>query len=113
MIQCYDQVFIGIDGIDECEPVERKCIVSLLKNLSQPCEQDTIVKVLIFGCAEHDIERSLVGCNRLDLKSHHITGGIEHYVNTRLVRLNSVFRFRPQKLEEIARRIADKSAGII
>lgn len=113
LLSCYDQVFIGIDGIDECEPAERKRLTSLLRSLIQPSDQETIVRVLVFSCAENDIERSLSPCKRLDVKSHHVWRSIESYVNTRLNALNAIFKFRALKLEEIARKITEQSAGIL
>jgi hypothetical protein len=113
MVQCFDRVFIGIDGIDECELAERKQITSLLRTLTQPSDQGRAVKCFVFGCAERDIEQSLIHCNRLDLKNKHMTGGIEHYVNTRLALINLLLRFRPQKIQEISRKIVAQSAGII
>lgn len=113
LLSCYDQVFIGIDGIDECEPAERKRVMSLLRSLIQPSDQNTIVRVLVFSCAEKDIERSLSPCKRLEVKTHHLTGSIEFYVNTRLHALNAIFKFKTPKLEEIARKIIEQSAGIL
>lgn len=113
MAQCFDQVFIGIDGIDECELAERKQITSLLRTLTQPSEQGQVVKCFVFGCAERDIERSFIHCNRLDLKSTRMTESIEHYVNARLALINLFLRLRPQKIQEISRKIVAQSAGII
>ena len=40
VVQCYDQVFIGIDGFDACELEERRQTIEALQQLLQASEQD-------------------------------------------------------------------------
>jgi len=111
MVLCYDQVFIGIDGLDECEPAERKQTLSLLHSLLTPLENVSKVKILLSSCAEKDIERSIRPCKNLQLKPQYLSIAIESYVRMRLAKLNERFRFSAARLEEIILRIANQSSG--
>ena len=112
LIQCYDQIFLGIDGLDECEPAERKQAISMLQSLLRAPEQGSILQILLCSRAEKDIERSLTKCKRLHIKSQNLSTPIRTYVGIRLASLNEIFRFRASNLKEIALQISDQSEGM-
>jgi hypothetical protein len=111
LAQCYSHVLVGIDGLDECEPVERKQTITLLRSLLDSSEHGSKLKVLISSCAEKDIERSIGVCKSLRLKAQDLSDAIESYVRMRLVGLNQTFRFSTARLEHIALQISNESAG--
>jgi hypothetical protein len=111
VVQCYDQVFLGIDGLDECELEERKQTIAALQLLLQTPEQDSKVKIILCSCAEKDIERALRGCHPLDLKSQCLSPAIRSYVRTRLTSLNRSFKFSKSTIEGIVDKIASRSEG--
>jgi hypothetical protein len=111
LVQCYSHVLIGIDGLDECEPAERKQTIVLLRSLLDSSEHGSKLKVLISSCAEKDIERSIGVCKSLRLKAQDLSAAIESYVRTRLVGLNQAFKFSTARLEHIALQISNESAG--
>lgn len=110
--QCYDQVFIGIDGLDECEQDERRQTIVALQELLQAPEQDSKVKIILCSCAEKDIERALEGCHRLDLKNQYISPAIRSYVRTRLTSLNQSFKFSTSTIEGIVDKVSSRSEGM-
>jgi hypothetical protein len=111
LAQCYNHILIGIDGLDECEPAERKQTITLLRSLLDSSEHGPKLKVLISSCAEKDIERSVGVCKSLRLKAQDLSAAIESYVRTRLVGLNQAFKFSTARLEHIALQISNESAG--
>ena len=111
MVQCYNHILIGIDGLDECEPAERKQTITLLRSLLDSSEHGSKLKVLVSSCAEKDIERSLGVCISLRLKAQDLSAAIESYVRMRLVDLNQTFRFSTARLEHIVLQISNESAG--
>lgn len=111
LTQCYNHILIGIDGLDECEPAERKQTITLLRSLLDSSEHGSKLKVLISSCAEKDIERSIGVCKSLRLKAQDLSVAIESYVRTRLVELNRIFKFSTARLEHIMLQISNESAG--
>jgi len=112
LVQCYDLVFIGIDGLDECEQVERSALLSLVESLVHPPEAETNVKVFLTSRAEIDVERSLGSSSRIDLNSHHLFADIQVYINTRAIELRR-FELTSQSVHEITEKLVDQSAGMI
>jgi hypothetical protein len=112
LVQCYDLVFIGMDGLDECEQAERSALLSLVESLVHPPEAETNVKVFLTSRAEIDVERSLGSSSRIDLNSHHLFADIQIYVNTRAIELRR-FELTSQSAREITEKLVDQSAGTI
>jgi hypothetical protein len=112
IVQCYDEVFIGIDGLDECELEERKQTIAALQGLLQAPEQDSKIKIILCSCAEKDIERALKGCHRLDLKSQHLSPSIRSYIRSRLTSLNQSFKFSKSTIDGIVDKVSSRSEGM-
>jgi hypothetical protein len=111
LAQCYDLVFIGMDGLDECEQTERSALLSLVESLVHPPEAETNVKVFLTSRAEIDVERSLGSSSRIHLKSHHLFADIQVYVSTRAVELRR-FELASESVQEITAKLVDQSAGM-
>jgi hypothetical protein len=111
LIQCYDLVFIGIDGLDECEQSERSALLSLVESLVHPSEAETNVKVFLTSRAEIDIERSLGSSTRIHLKSQNLFADIQVYVNTRAIELRR-FELTSESIQEITEKLVVQSAGM-
>ena len=112
LVQCYGLVFIGVDGLDECEQTERSALLSLVESLVHPSEAETNVKVFLTSRAEIDIERSLGSSTHIHLKSHHLLADIQVYVNTRAVELRR-FELTTENVQEITEKLIDQCAGRI
>lgn len=111
LVQCYDLVFIGMDGLDECEQAERSALLSLVESLVHPSEAETNVKVFLTSRAEIDVERSLGFSSRIDLNGHHLFADIQVYVNTRAIELQR-FELTSQNVHEITEKLVDQAAGM-
>ena len=111
LLNCYDRVFIGVDGLDECEPAERKQITSFLRHPARNAESDCFTRIFISSCAEKDLERQLRDVQRFVVKQDHLTPSINHYVSARLAKMNEKFHFKPEKLDDVASRISARADG--
>ena len=79
LVQCHSNLYICIDGLDECELVERKEILSLILRIvhSNPKLGS---RVFVAACAERDIEQSLRESLRLALTRLHLHSDITVYL---------------------------------
>ena len=81
VLKCHDDPWLAIDGLDECEPSERKEILSLMTNLVESRESDASLRILVASRDEGDIERSLQRSFHLRLTSLQLKAGIGIYVD--------------------------------
>jgi len=108
VVQCYERVFIGIDGLDECEPSERSHLVSLVQRLL--AQEDSNVHVFLTSRAEHDLEQALEFTSRLKLTDDHVAADIRSYTNARRVEL-ARFHLVEEDLRDVSEQVAQRSAG--
>ncbi|MCJ1382347.1 hypothetical protein MMC17_005460 [Xylographa soralifera] len=112
MIQCYKNIYIGIDGLDECEPTERKAILNLLHSFFEPSNSECQVKLFVSSRAEKDIEHSLRSAVRLELAAHYLENDIQVYVQERAKSMNEKFAFDNNFLQHIITTVVSQSAGM-
>lgn len=103
---------IGIDGIDECEPSERRMVLSLVHDLLKLSDADLDLKIFLASCAEKDIEDSLRLSTRLALEPDHLDKDIQSYVKIRSIELGKNFSFSEERVHEVAVKVADRPKGL-
>ena len=112
MAQLHRNLFIGIDGVDECEPSERRCILSLVHNLLKLSDTELDLKVFLASCTEKDIEESLQLSTHLALKPHHLDSDIRSYIDIRSIELGEAFSFNEERVHEVACKVAGRPKGL-
>lgn len=115
LIQCFKQVFIGIDGLDECERQERQNILNLLKNTVEKCQSqpsDRQVRILVASCGERDIEVALSKLHhRLKVTSRHIESDIRLFITIEAAKLSQKFSYDKPKQDAIVSRVITRPKG--
>ena len=112
MAQLHRNLFIGIDGVDECEPSERRCILSLVHNLLKLSDTELDLKVFLASCTEKDIEESLQLSTHLALKPHHLDSDIRSYIDIRSIAVGEAFSFNKERVHEVACKVAGRPKGL-
>lgn len=112
MALLHRDLFIGIDGIDECELSERHLILSLVQDLLKLSDTELNLKIFLASCKEKDIEESLQRSIHLSLSSYHLNGDIRSYINIRSVELGNSFSFSEERVHEVAAKVADRPEGL-
>ena len=79
LVQCHSNLYVCIDGLDECEVVERREILSLLSKIAHINRQPRS-RIFVTACAERDIEQSLRESLRLELTKLHLHNDITAYL---------------------------------
>ena len=111
VLKCHDDPWLAIDGLDECEPKERKEILSLITDLVESQELDVGLRVLVASRNEGDIERSLQRSFHLNLTSLQLKGGIEIYADLEAKRLGRKWQFDNVETQEIYKSVCDRTQG--
>jgi hypothetical protein len=91
------QVYIIIDGIDECEFSERKSILSFVTSLVGNSAAPSKLRTMFVSQDENDIKRLLRSCAVLRLTDDHNRSDIESYTLKchKKSRINFSYQMRP------------------
>ena len=111
VLKCHDDPWLAIDGLDECEPKERKEILSLITDLVESQELDVGLRVLVASRNEGDIERSLQRSFHLNLTSLQLKGGIGIYVDLEAKELGRKWQLDNVETQEIYKSVCDRTQG--
>ena len=112
MARLHHDLFIGIDGIDECEPSERQLILSLVHNLLKLSDTELDLKIFLASCTEKDIEESLKQSTHLALNCHHLDSDVRSYIDIRSVELGKSLSLSGERVHEVVVKVADRPEGL-
>lgn len=107
----HNLLFIGIDGLDECEEAERRSILSLMQHILNASSHQANVKIFLTSQRVQDVQESLKGAIRFDVKHHHVKQDIQNYVHRRSSQLCKKFGYSLAKQESLIRDISAKPEG--
>ena len=107
----YDHLFIGVDGLDECEKEDRRLILLLLKRIVKVSSPQTKIKIFLASQKLKDLEDSLNSTLRFDIKQHHNRQDIHHYVDKRYSQLCERFGVTLQRRVIITSNISSRCEG--
>jgi hypothetical protein len=113
--KCYQQVFIVIDGLDECPEERRSPILDFVIEVSS--QLDSNIKVFVSSRKEFDISSRFVNLNTpaIELETGKITPDIQNFVRHEASRLRteSELRVRDDALfAEIIQKLVAMSDGM-
>lgn len=108
----HEQLFIGIDGLDECQEPERRQILLMIHNLLKASKLKRSTRVFLTSRKEKDIGASLRSASRLDMRPHHLEKDIQDYVRVRVLDLSKKFSIAPDRQRTIIADIARRSHGL-
>lgn len=78
--------FIILDGLDECNPVERKAVMQIMNDIVYRCDGDKQgkVRVLVVSTDLPDIRKWMTSEGILDLSPTDIQRDIDHFVSKQI-----------------------------
>ena len=117
LVHCHSNLYLCIDGLDECEVVERREILSLISRIVSS-HQEPRSRVFVAACAERNIEQSLRDSLRLALTRLHLHSDITTYLRMTAeelarkwaINLRTSFHLRA---DEIYQRVAKRPEGFV
>lgn len=111
VLQCYEEVFIGIDGLDECEHKERSTVIKLLKELLKIPPSNPSLHLFVTGRAELDIEKFMTSAlYHVKIGPMELSNDISYYVKRRSANL-ARFDFTKQQMRDLNEKVSTRSAG--
>lgn len=108
----HEQLFIGIDGLDECGKQERQMILQMIHNILQRSHNSRNVRVFLTSRKEKDIAESLSSAHRLELRHYHLEKDIRGYVQVRVQHLSKKFSIPIERQSRIVADITKRSHGM-
>lgn len=107
----HDCLFIGIDGLDECEKEDRGFILSLLDHVLKASSPQAKIQILLTSQRMSDLQKLLKSALRFDIKPQHVKQDIESYVKRRALKLGDQFGFGHEKQSSITADVSNRSEG--
>ena len=107
----HEKLFIGIDGLDECEEDERRHVLDLIHVILNKSATKRNVRIFLTSRKEKDIGNSIGSAIRLEIKPHHLKQDITHYVQVRISELSKKFSLSMVEKERISKIVAKRSDG--
>lgn len=107
----HEQLFIGIDGLDEYAEPERHVILQMIHNILQTSDNSRNVRVFLTSRMEKDIKDSLSSAHRLEIRHYHMEKDIMSYVRVCVHHLSAKFSLHAKDSSHIAADIATRSHG--
>lgn len=112
LVSQHDQLFIGVDGLDECGEPERQQALSMIHRLAQGAEALKNIRIFLTSRKEKDIDISLRSSHRLEIRPYHVGRVIEEYVRVRVRSLSQKFPIPEDLQKHIVTDIAARSHGL-
>ena len=107
----HEKLFIGIDGLDECEESERRHVLDLIHGILNTSGTRRNVRIFLTSRKEKDIGTSIGSAIRLEIKPHHLERDITYYVQVRISELSKKFNLSTVEKERISEIVAKRSDG--
>ena len=107
----HNRLFIGIDGLDECEEADRRSTLSLMGHVLKASSSESNVKVFLTSQRVKDVQESMKSAIRFDIKHHHVKQDIHNYVRTRSLKLCEKFGYGPEKQKSLIAEISSRPGG--
>jgi hypothetical protein len=103
-----DEVYLVVDGLDECE--NREELLATLSSLPS-YNQSSSINLLVTSRPETDIDNAFSGKPRLQI-DHLVRSDISAYISWRLAHDEKLKRIKPDLKREIQEKLEAKGAGM-
>lgn len=107
----HDQLYIGIDGLDECEQEDQRLILQLLRQILDESFPHANIRIFLASRWMKEIVDSLNCVLRFKIKDQHIRDDIRDYVHIRTGRLGEKFGLNLERQKAISTEICHRSQG--
>jgi hypothetical protein len=104
-------IYIIVDGIDECEPLERKEIISTFSSIITETSRPARVRGLFVSQGEKDIKTLLRTAASIRISESDIEDDIKYFSAHWASKISLKFKLPPDRMEQIARTVCHNADG--
>ncbi len=108
----HEQLFLGIDGLDECQEPERRQTLLMIHKLLKASKTKRNIHVFLTSRKEKDISISLRSVSQLEIRSYHLEKDIKDYVRVRALQLSKKFSIALERQRTLTVDVARRSHGL-
>lgn len=108
----HEHLFVGIDGLDECEEPERRQTLVMIHSILKASKTTRNVRILLTSRKENDIDTSLRSASRLEIRPYHLEKDIGNYVRVRALRLAEKFSIPAEQQKTTIADISSRPQGL-
>ncbi|KAF7947217.1 uncharacterized protein EAE97_004466 [Botrytis byssoidea] len=108
----YERTYLIIDGLDECEPVQRRLLLSTLVSIVQKTLYPGMLRLLIVSQNEPDIKRQLRQCSDVRLSSSCNRSDIEVYSRVWAEKIQQKFFVSDDTKTHIIKAVSEGADGM-
>lgn len=108
----HEHLFIGIDGLDECQEPERRQTLLMIHNLLKGSKTKRNIRIFLTSRKERDISVSLRSAIQLEIRPYHLEKDIKGYVTARALDLSKKFSITLEHQGTIVADVTGRSQGM-
>ncbi|KAL9136526.1 MAG: hypothetical protein Q9175_002271 [Cornicularia normoerica] len=108
----HEHLFIGIDGLDECQEPERRQTLLMIHNLLKGSKTKRNIRIFLTSRKERDISVSLRSAIQLEIRPYHLEKDIKGYVTARALDLSKKFSITLERQGTIVADVTGRSQGM-
>lgn len=108
-----DNVFLVIDGLDECEKKDKSAIITWFKAIiNTSAESDSgRIRALFISQDDGEIRRLLPSVPKLQIKSEDNREDIRSYTDREAIRLQTKFDLSATKIDQVSSKVCERAEG--
>lgn len=107
----HDQLVIGIDGLDECEELEKRSTLAMINSIVKATRATRNVRFFLTSRKERMIEKSLRSAIALEMRPHHLQNDIKSYVRVRTAELGEIYSMDAERQQWITTEVSQRAHG--
>lgn len=109
-----DNVFLVIDGLDECEKKDKSAIINWFKAIiNTSAESDSgRIRALFISQDDGEIRKLLPSVPKLQIKSEDNREDIRSYTDREAIRLQTKFDLSATKIDQISSKVCERAEGM-
>ena len=108
----HEHLFIGIDGLDECQELERRQTLLMIHSLLKGSKIENNIRIFLTSRKERDISNSLRFAIQLEIRPYHLEKDIKGYVTARALDLSKKFSITLERQGSIVADLTRRSQGM-
>lgn len=111
-VKSLNNIYIVIDGLDECDSAEKAIIASWFRELTHSANDEGVELRCLFSCQNDEItSKALRGMPSVHINARNLQNDLRIYCNREVEELQKKFELEDAECEEIAVKVINEAQG--